>query len=691
MAKRQTLSTIAALAVVYLAVAVFWMRPASTSPIDTVPNLGDPLHMAWILAWQAHQLVREPWALFDANAFYPQTRSLAFSNHSFSAAIVAAPFFWTTGEAIFAMNACLMLTPALSALAMLALLRSAGVSPAAAFVAGALYGFNRYSGSALTTANMLSIEWWPLALAFLLRLARRGRAPDAALFVAALLLQGLAYNYYLVYTALLAPVWLACAYAAARRWPEREERRALLVWGALAALAAALFVLPYVINLGQMGALHRGPEGGSRFGLAGLEEYTGQLGGVAHVLAGAGLVQALRRRSLALFGGLPAIALATIAIGLLLPLVAAFRLVGDVDVGGRTPVLILFSECALAGLGANWVLARFGGGRAALAAAAMAAVALAQQWTAPAPGVKAPAGRALPSVYRWLASDSREPLVELPLYPDLAKRLWALYPYLSTYHFRPVPIGRSSIYPPAHDYLAYSLGRFPDATSIGLLDRLGIRTVVVHPLLWSEEERVERLRALDAEPRLRLARTFENEPPSSLAPLRFGHERVYRIVGAELAGPAPCAPGDELPHSGWTLRGSGGHPGRASDGDLQTAWHTEGSQRAGDFFRISFPRKERIAAVVLAMDYYGFPRDITLQVRDEDGEMRSVAYQDGAEERWQTIRDLLERPREARLVLRFRPERASAVRLVIAFQGDFNALPPWAIPEIRIYRECAPP
>src|SRR4051812_44452451 len=44
----------------YVVLAILWASPASLSPADTVPDLGDPLHLAWTMAWDAHQLVRHP-------------------------------------------------------------------------------------------------------------------------------------------------------------------------------------------------------------------------------------------------------------------------------------------------------------------------------------------------------------------------------------------------------------------------------------------------------------------------------------------------------------------------------------------------------------------------------------------------------------------------------------------------------
>src|SRR5262249_23749250 len=84
----------------FVVLAVFWSAPSSLAPFDTLPNLGDPLHLSWVLAWDAHQLPRRPWALFEANAFYPYAHSLTFGDHLLPEALLVAPIFWLTGNAV---------------------------------------------------------------------------------------------------------------------------------------------------------------------------------------------------------------------------------------------------------------------------------------------------------------------------------------------------------------------------------------------------------------------------------------------------------------------------------------------------------------------------------------------------------------------------------------------------------------
>src|SRR3982074_1976947 len=61
---------------------------------DTVHDDGDPLLNAWALAGVAHQLPRAPARLFDANIFYPERNTLAFSEMLLVPGTIAAPLHW---------------------------------------------------------------------------------------------------------------------------------------------------------------------------------------------------------------------------------------------------------------------------------------------------------------------------------------------------------------------------------------------------------------------------------------------------------------------------------------------------------------------------------------------------------------------------------------------------------------------
>ncbi len=738
-------------ALAYLATAVLWHAPSSLSPADTIPDLGDPLHLSYVMAWDAHQLVRRPWALYDSNSFYPYPRSLAFGDHLLPEALMVAPVFWATGNAVLASNLGVVLALALSALAMFLLVRHLTGSASAAFLAGLMYAFNSFTRHELLRIHVLNIQWWPLALLFLDRFVRGGgRAREARLFAGSLLLQGLSGAYYLVCSAMIAPLWLVGAYAAARRRPSGAEVRRLLTALTLAGLPALLVLWPYVLQLRSFGfekSLVDGadllcyaepPQGNWLFGglhvfsgCFGLPHFLGFLGG-GLMLAGAGLV--LWRGSKSGAWGTGVLALLSAAVGLSLSLGPMLR-VGGLELGSgpfrwlhalvplvrgmdgskRAGILVVLGGALLAGIALAAIFERLGSRGRLLAAVLLAALLPLEHWTPPPAGAAVPTGATVPEVYRWLADESTAPIVELPLYPDVSKRYWAAYLYLSTYHWRPLPIGRTSLYPPAHDFLAWSLRDFPDDVSLTLLDRLGIRTVVVHPLAWDAAERERRLASLEAEPRLRLVRRFESRAGERFAGLGLGDERVYRVEGVAPRAQPACTPADEVSRVGWSLRALRparlSAPGRArrfaewvrerewrrpgvaawaGDDDRSTAWLSDGAQRPGDGLELTLPRTETLSAVALelAYPYDEFGRHVVLVAEGGEDERRRVPWADGPEERWATLQSLLERPREARMLLRLQPRALQVLDVKIAAREEDAAWPRWAIPELRVFRAC---
>ena len=205
------------------------------------------------MAWDAHQIARRPWALFDSNSFHPYPRSLAFADHLTPEAVMVAPVVWITGNAVLAFNAGVVAALALSALTMFALVRRVTGRADAAFLAGLAYAFTSFTRHELPRVHVLHVQWWPLALLFLLRFADRGRRRDAVLFAGALSLQALSGSYYLAYSLLCCRHGSRRAYVGCRRCPARREAAVLAVALGCVALAVLPFVLPYLAQFRAMG------------------------------------------------------------------------------------------------------------------------------------------------------------------------------------------------------------------------------------------------------------------------------------------------------------------------------------------------------------------------------------------------------------------------------------------------------
>ena len=82
----------------------------------------------------------------------------------------------------------------------------------AAVLAGMIFAFHTYNFHEVPRIQLLSAQWFPLALLHLHRTFLTGRRRDAALFGLYFVLQGLANTYYLFYFALLLAFWIP-AYA----------------------------------------------------------------------------------------------------------------------------------------------------------------------------------------------------------------------------------------------------------------------------------------------------------------------------------------------------------------------------------------------------------------------------------------------------------------------------------------------
>jgi len=173
--------------------------------------LKDVLLLAWIYAWGWHAVTGHPLGLYDSNAFHPYPTSLAFSEHALGKLPTAGLVFGLTDDAVLAHQIDLVASFALSAAAVYVLLRSMRVSIVAGLIAGAVFAFCPIRLETLHHSHLLGWQYLPLALLFLARTLRLGRATAAASFALLLLLQLLC-SYYLAYMALVGVAAFAAAH-----------------------------------------------------------------------------------------------------------------------------------------------------------------------------------------------------------------------------------------------------------------------------------------------------------------------------------------------------------------------------------------------------------------------------------------------------------------------------------------------
>jgi len=239
-------SPLASLAVfVLLAIVHTW--PLATAPgLLSRNDTDDTIHHEWILAWDAHQLARDPLHLFDANVFYPERDTLAYSDHLIVQAVMVAPVLWSGGSPVLAYNLALIAGLALTGWTTSRVVERWTESRLAGILSGSVMAFNALTLTRFAEIQDQHLEFFPLVLWALDRLLTVPRIKYAAHLTVWFVLQALTCGYLLVFTSLSL---VAAVLVRPADWIGSRFRRTaglLLLSAGTAVLALLPFLLPYL-------------------------------------------------------------------------------------------------------------------------------------------------------------------------------------------------------------------------------------------------------------------------------------------------------------------------------------------------------------------------------------------------------------------------------------------------------------
>jgi hypothetical protein len=689
--------TLLAVGAAYLALAVAATWPLAPRAHDSVFGLGTPPLNVWAMGWVLHQLPRDPAHLFDANAFYPYPRSLAFSEHLLVPSLLGAPWSIATGNLVLAHNVVALLTLGLAGLGMYLFCRELLGDPLAAFGGGLLYAFHTWNVNELVRLQILSNAWFPFLLLALLRFFQRPGWRPALAAGGAYAAQSLSCMYWALYLPLVtAPTLLMLALRRRLDWRKLAPLAAAL---GVAFALSALFFVPYLQNSRDFGFQRSEPAS------VALDRYFDVLPG--NVLYADALGTARANENAAHFLGFSALALAVLALwpggttlagwrglllgfvggGLLLSLGPRIQIAGhdlapgpyallyhfapgfrSVRYPERFALVLVLGLAPLAAAGLARLRARLGRG----AAAAACALLFVEHFSAPLALEPLPPPSRAPSVYRWLAGQADVRVVaEVPSSRNWMERTDGLPMYFSTLHWKKTPQGFTGYFPPASNFVRWRLFHFPDAESVAFLRAFGVDTVVV---------RAEGGRLPDwAGPR----------PEWTLAGPFAEGDAVLRLPGAgglAFTPPAVDAPAGlvEVSRDAWHAFASHPNAGRAGDGRPETSWTTGEAAKAGDHYGVRFTEPTSLARISLDVhDPFEFPTRLELQGRVAGGAAITIPF-DSAAAYDRLFAFLLHRPRQARLDLDVETPPLRELRLHISGNDHFQL--PWTMAELRLYR-----
>jgi hypothetical protein len=235
---------LAALLFALLTIALAY--PLSLHPIALRFPTGPDGDLGWyLLGWDSHAFLHRPWAIFDANIYYPQRHTLAYGENIIGIAFLVAPIVWLTGHLLLAANVASMLSATMCGLAVYLLARRLGLSVGAAMIAGIIFQCAPPQFFRIGQMPLASIQWIPLALVALHGYVERGQKRDLRLACACVTMQALSSGHGAVFMGVVLLTFIV--YRLVLGEPIRLLRRVqdLGVTGVLLLAPAFLVFLPY--------------------------------------------------------------------------------------------------------------------------------------------------------------------------------------------------------------------------------------------------------------------------------------------------------------------------------------------------------------------------------------------------------------------------------------------------------------
>ena len=494
-----------------LAVAHTW--PLASAPATLSRNdAPDAVLNEWIVSWLAHQAVHDPAHLLDANIFYPEKRTLAYSEYLIAPAAMGAPLLWVGASPVLVYNLLLIAGLTLTAWTTACVVGRWTGDAAAGVLSGCLAAFNAHTLTRLPHLQAIHFEFFPLALYAFDRMLTRRRAGDAVLFVACVVLQGLTSYYSLVFMV----VAFACGLVVRPSAWTKEARQVLPLVGGAVAVAGLLmfpFLLAYLAT-GQVRPLDEiwrdsatwrdylntpariHAAWSAEFGGGASALYPGIVAvAFTAVAIASGVARTDPRARTVLAFGVAGIAL---SFGLALP---GYALLYHVVVplqgirnAARFGYLGLYATAVLAGFGLHTIRQRWPTPVWWPAVtAAIIGIATIDVMAAPIEYVRA---APVPRLARALKGTTAI-VAHIPFFAP--SRIFHNADYLleSTVNWRPMINGYSGLVPDSYEAHAGTLARFPSPAAIQELRRLGVTHVWVHDRLlrdWTDNETADAVR-----------------------------------------------------------------------------------------------------------------------------------------------------------------------------------------------------
>lgn len=510
MTVRQNLRSSLAAALAFVALTAIVTFPQILGFGTSVPFHSDPYFSMWRLGWVAHAIFHAPRALFDANIFYPESHTLAYSDAMLLPGVVLAPLFWAGMNPVAIHNLALFAAFALSGLATFVLARELTGSTAAALVAGVIYAFAPYRFTHYTHLELQMVFWIPLALLMIHKIVSSNDARAGVFLGAAVGFQLLSCIYAGIFLVIYCAAFVPCLLSATgvRKW------RSLILQLIVAGVVTTVLISPYArAYLSARNTAGTRSIDEVRLYSASLTNYL-SAPQMNRLYGRTAITNPIRADEMNLFPGIAAVVLALVGIlggrsrvrfAYLAALIVAFIMTAGANgfiypwlfenvppfralrSAARFGIFVILSLAVLSAYGVVFLLDRIGHDRRRrMAGSAIGALLIVEYASAPS---ISPAPK--PSkVDAHLAQKPPVVIVELPLTSNRAT--WGsldwLYMYQGMSHFQRMINGYSGYAPASYYQMRETMTSFPDDRSMAFLRDRGVDYVVVRAGLYESKQ-----------------------------------------------------------------------------------------------------------------------------------------------------------------------------------------------------------
>jgi hypothetical protein len=471
--------------------------------------------VTWVLAWVAHQLPNAPAHIFDANIFYPERNTLAYSETLLVPGLLAAPLHWLGVTPILIYNLVFLSGFALSGVGVALLVRRLTGHTGAAILAGIVFAFPPYRIDHYAHLQLQQTQFIPLALWAFHRLLDTGRLRDGVLLGVCTACQMLSCMYYGIFLIPYMAVVCGTLLIASGTLP-KERLTALAVAAAIVTVTMVPVGRAYLAARKVVGERGQGevamnsatwrnylapPEVNALYGkvFARFMDPERRLfpGFVAVALAIIGLVPRKRKhpehpQHLEPPENQRAVPLAY-ALGLLLAFDVSLGFNGVIYRGlyeyflpfkalripARMGLMVGFSLAVLAGYGATRIADRLPSAKVRRAVLTLIGLLMLAEyashplelWAAP---------RQPPQAYADLVRDIGEGPTSVIFEFPTGNMEDPEYLYYSTFHWQYLVNGYSGFFPPSYQKIVNAVRGFPDEASMNMIRSHGVRYLVIH-------------------------------------------------------------------------------------------------------------------------------------------------------------------------------------------------------------------